>query len=70
MIELVARSESMREALRASGTRLVGGPTEADAYILAAPAKARDAALSSLRARGDVVTAQPIDPGGDRLSAR
>ena len=49
-----------------SGATLVGGPTEADAYILSTPAKGRDAALASLRARGDVVTAQPIDPGGER----
>lgn len=60
------QEHSLREALLASHARLVGGPTEADAYILSAPAKERDAALASLRARGDVVTAQPIDPGGER----
>jgi hypothetical protein len=57
---------SLREAMRASHARLVGGPTEADAYVLSVAAGERDAALASLRARADIVVAQPIDPGGDR----
>ena len=55
---------NMREALRASHARLVDGPTAADAYVLFVPQNERAAALSALRARPEVVMAQPIDPGG------
>lgn len=54
----------MREALKASGARLVDGPTPADAYVLRVPAAQREAALSSLRARREIVLAQPVDTGG------
>ena len=53
--------KAMREALKASGARLVDGPTAADAYVLRVPAAQRDAALSSLRARREIVLAQPVD---------
>jgi len=53
----------LRAALKASGAEIVGGPTEADAYILAAPAARRAGALSALRARSEVVMAEPIDRG-------
>ena len=56
--------KSMREALKASGARLVDGPTPADAYVLHVPAPTRDAALASLRARREIVLAQPVDSGG------
>lgn len=55
---------AMREALKASHARLVDGPTAADAYVLSVPAAERAAVLAALRARADVVLAQPIDPGG------
>ncbi len=58
--------KNLREAMRASHARLVGGPTDADAYVLSVAPAERDAALASLRARADIVVAQPIDPGGDR----
>ena len=54
---------AMREALRASGARLVDGPTPADAYVLRVPVAQRDAALTSLRARREIVLAQPVDNG-------
>lgn len=56
----------LREALRDSRARLVGGPTDADAYVLATPQSDQAAALAALRANADVVTAQPIDPVGER----
>jgi anti-sigma factor RsiW len=51
----------MREVLRASNARLVDGPTQADAYVLQIPAARRELALTTLRARHEVVLAQPID---------
>jgi anti-sigma factor RsiW len=54
---------AMRAAFNASGARLVDGPTGADAYVLAVPAARRSAALDLLRARTDVVLAEPVDPG-------
>jgi anti-sigma factor RsiW len=56
--------KSMRDALNASGARLVDGPTPADAYVLRVPAGEREAALASLRARRDIVLAQPVDSSG------
>jgi hypothetical protein len=56
--------KTMREALQASGARLVDGPTQADAYVLRVPADARDAALSTLRGRREIVLAQPVDSAG------
>jgi len=56
--------KAMREALKATGARLVDGPTPADAYVLRVPAAQRDAALANLRARREIVLAQPIDSAG------
>ena len=53
---------ALREMLNASQTRLVDGPTAADAYVLRAPAATRDAVVATLRANRNVVLAQPIDP--------
>jgi anti-sigma factor RsiW len=55
--------KAMREALRGSDARLVDGPTAADAYVLRVPAAERTAALARLRGRGDIVLAEPLDPG-------
>jgi len=49
-------------ALKASGARIVGGPTEADAYILSVPLTGRAGAVAALRRRADVVMAEPIEP--------
>jgi hypothetical protein len=59
-----AREADMRAAMKAAHARLVDGPTEADAYVLATPAAERDAALKTLRDRADVVLAEPMDPAG------
>jgi hypothetical protein len=39
----------------------VDGPTAADAYLLHAQPAARDAALKTLRGRGVVAVAEPLD---------
>ena len=59
-----APERDLRAALKASGARIVGGPTEADAYILAAPLAERSHAVATLRARPAVAMAEPIDHGG------
>jgi len=56
-----AREADLRGALATSGAALVGGPTEADAYLLHVPVNARPAALEKLRKDSNVTLAQPID---------
>jgi anti-sigma factor RsiW len=56
-----ATEGDVRDALRASGASLVGGPTSADAYLLHVPANQRVSALARLRADEDVQMAEPID---------
>ena len=56
-----ARESDLRGALATSGAALVGGPTEADAYLLHVPVNARPAALEKLRKDSNVTLAQPID---------
>ncbi len=51
----------MRGALRAANARLVDGPTAADAYVLATPRAQRAAALALLKARHEIVLAEPMD---------
>jgi hypothetical protein len=51
----------MRGALRAANARLVDGPTAADAYVLTTPAAQRSAALALLKARHEIVLAEPMD---------
>ncbi len=58
------RESAMRHALVAADARLIGGPTAADAYVLHVSPTERAEALAGLRARHDVVLAQPLDPGG------
>jgi hypothetical protein len=55
------REEQLRRLLNASGAKLVGGPTDADAYVLHIAPDGRSAALARLRARPEVVMAEPID---------
>ena len=55
------REEELRRLLNASGAELVGGPTDADAYVLHIADDARSSALARLRARPEVVMAEPID---------
>jgi anti-sigma factor RsiW len=56
-----ATEAGMRGALRRSGASLVGGPTDADAWLLSVPPAQRSAALAKLRADREVVMAEPID---------
>jgi hypothetical protein len=57
--------QQMRHALNASGASLVGGPTDADAYLLHVQAKDRARAIASLQSDRHVTLAQPIDgPAG------
>lgn len=51
----------LRDTLRQSGARLVGGPTASDAYVLHVAAAQRSAALARLRSDRHVVLAEPID---------
>jgi hypothetical protein len=55
------REEELRRLLEGSGAELVGGPTDADAYVLHVAPDGRSAALSRLRAQPQVVMAEPID---------
>jgi anti-sigma-K factor RskA len=52
--------QELRTLVRASGGRLVGGPTEANAYLLRALDPERG--LAGLRGRPQVLLAEPIDP--------
>jgi len=56
-----ATEADMRLALRRSGASLIGGPTDADAYLLNVRNDQRPAALAELRANRSVVMAEPID---------
>lgn len=53
----------MRETLIVGEARLVDGPTAAGGYVLSVPAAKRAAALAALRARANVVLAEPIGGG-------
>jgi len=57
------RESELRQTLRDSDARLVGGPTAADAYLLHVDAAARAAALERLRHQGAIVLAEPVDSG-------
>jgi anti-sigma factor RsiW len=56
-----AREEQLRRLLSANDATLVGGPTDAGAYLLHVPAASRDDALAKLQARSEIVMAEPID---------
>jgi Putative zinc-finger len=53
----------MRQILKASGARLVGGPTVSDAYLLRVEPPTRAAVVARLRQEREVVLAEPIDGG-------
>lgn len=57
------RERDLRAALLTNHARLVDGPTASDAYVLNTPAAERGAILTRLRARADVVLAEPINAG-------
>ena len=56
-----ATEEDIRDALKASGASIVGGPTAADAYLLRVSTNQRSQALNRLRSDDDVQMAEPID---------
>jgi anti-sigma factor RsiW len=56
-----ATEADIRDALRASGASIIGGPTAADAYLLRVSADRRSQALGKLRSDDDVQMAEPID---------
>jgi anti-sigma factor RsiW len=56
-----ATEGDIRDALKASGASIVGGPTAADAYLLRVSANQRSQALNRLRSDDDVQMAEPID---------
>ena len=58
-----ATEAAIRAALRASGARLVDGPTATDAYLLSLPAGHEAAARASLRAAPVVLLAESLDAG-------
>ena len=60
-----ATEAEIRQALRASGARLVGGPTVADAYLLHLPARAPES-LSRLRAEHAVKRIESLEAQGPR----
>jgi anti-sigma factor RsiW len=55
------REAQLRQLLNSSGAELVGGPTDADAYVLHISPSARSEALAHLRGNPEVVMAEPID---------
>jgi hypothetical protein len=56
-----ATESEITDSLRASGARVVGGPTDAGAYLLHVAARQRHAAVAKLQANGDVLMVHPID---------
>lgn len=61
------RESDMRSILLGNGARIVGGPTEADAYLLAVPGNQRDEVLRRLRTESSIRLAEPLagsDKGG------
>ena len=53
--------QELREILRASGARLVDGPTSSDAYVLDVPGAQRSQVLDQLRHHDAVTLAEPLD---------
>lgn len=57
------RESDMRSVLLANGARIVGGPTETDAYLLAVPGNKRDEVLLRLRTESSIRLAEPLGGG-------
>jgi len=56
----------LRQILRATGARIVDGPTSADGYVLELPVDRQASALEALRAQRAVVLAERLGPGKNR----
>jgi hypothetical protein len=61
MFASTTSKQAVRGAIEAANAHLVGGPSEAGAYLLAVAPAERNAALATLRARPEVTLAQPVD---------
>ena len=59
-----ATEEDVRGALRAAGASIVGGPTDANAYLLHVAPSREQVALTRLRSDDNVQMAEPIDGVG------
>lgn len=59
------RESELRGILQANQARLVGGPTETDAYLLAVPGSQRDQILLRLRTEAGIKLAEPLGSEGD-----
>ncbi len=59
------RESELRSILQANNARLVGGPTETDAYLLAVPVAQRDEILLRLRTEASIKLAEPLGGSGD-----
>lgn len=59
------RESELRSILQANHARLVGGPTETDAYLLAVPGDQRDEVLLRLRTEANIKLAEPLGGSGD-----
>ena len=57
-----ASQAQMQVLLRANDARIVGGPNDAGAYVIAVPAARLASAREALRAAPHVVLAEPLDP--------
>jgi len=55
---------ALRQVLQAADARIADGPTGGGGYVLNIPPERRSAALALLRARPEVLLAQPVDAGG------
>jgi anti-sigma factor RsiW len=64
MFRAEATEADMRDALKAAGASIVGGPTAADAYLIHVDPRRRQAALAKLQASHDVQLAEPVDGVG------
>jgi anti-sigma factor RsiW len=64
MVRADATEEDVRDALKAAGASIVGGPTAADAYILQVEPRHRQTALAKLQANDNVQLAEAVDGAG------
>jgi hypothetical protein len=65
VFESGTRESELRGILQANEARLVGGPTEADAYLLAVPGNKRDDVIRRLRTESHIKLAEPLGGAGD-----
>jgi len=64
MFDPHTHEEQMRELVRASHARIVGGPTEEGAYVLRVPERASAATRQKLRSSPQVTLVEDLSSGG------